>query len=204
LKRWVGVAVAGLAAVCGAVTPRTAMASSGEWYQTYQVNTSATFSDIAAIGKTNVWAVGDLFDKKGNTIYQPFIRHYNGGGWKGVTIPGSPKFESDWVEAPAANDVWVGGLGNSSAANSMVYRFDGSHWQISGSSVQKPLRPLADAECSVREQGNSGAGIQLGRELDVRLPAFLDEFAARTALGKGLRQVVRCFTEGGNRCPRFR
>ena len=128
LKRWIGAAAAGLTAVCGLVMPGTAMASSGAWYQVYQVNASGDFSGIAAISKTNIWAVGDLFDKKGNTIYQPFIRHYDGSGWKTVTIPGFPKFESDWVHASAANDVWVGGLGNSSVAYSIVYRFDGSHW----------------------------------------------------------------------------
>lgn len=126
LKRWIGIAAAGAAALWCIVTPGTATAGSGAWYQTYQVNTYGDFSGIAAISKTSVWAVGDLFDRKSNVIYQPFIRHYNGSAWKTVTIPGSPKFESDWVDAPAANDVWIGGLRPD--GDSMVYRFDGSRW----------------------------------------------------------------------------
>jgi hypothetical protein len=128
VKRWIGLAAAALAPMFGLTTPGTAMASSGVWYQTYQVNTAGLFSDIAAISKTNVWAVGDLFDNRGNTIHEPLIRHFNGTGWKTVTIPGSPKFESDWVDASARNNVWVGGLPKSTVAGSTVYRFDGSRW----------------------------------------------------------------------------
>jgi hypothetical protein len=131
VKRWMAGAVAVLAAAAaagGLAVSGPARASSGAWYQAYQVNTYGSFSDIAAVSKTNIWAVGDLYGKKGNTIYQPFIRHYAGGGWKAVTIPGSPKFESGQVSAPTANDVWVFGLSPSSVADSVAYRYDGSRW----------------------------------------------------------------------------
>jgi hypothetical protein len=128
MKRWMAGAVTVLAVVAGLAASGPATASSSAWYQTYQVSRSGSFSQIAAISRTNIWAVGDLWGKKGNTIYQPFIRHYAGSGWTTVTIPGSPKFESDQVSASAANNVWVFGLTPSSVAHSMAYRYDGSHW----------------------------------------------------------------------------
>jgi hypothetical protein len=130
MKRWIAGAATVLAAVGGLAAAEPAMASSGAWYQAYQVKTSGDFSQIAAISKTNVWAVGDLFTRKGNTIYQPFIRHFAGHGWKTVTIPGSPRFTSDQVSASAANNVWVFGLRRTanSEATSVAYRYDGSRW----------------------------------------------------------------------------
>lgn len=129
MKRWVAGAVTLLAAVGGLGASGPARASGAGWYQTFQVNRSGSFYEIAAISKTNIWAVGDLFGKKNHTIFQPFIRHYAGGGWKTVTLPGSPKFESDQVSASSANNVWVFGLTQGSVATSVAYRFDGSHWR---------------------------------------------------------------------------
>jgi|SRR5215469_9814602 len=126
MKRLVAGALTVLAVVGGLAAAGPARASSSAWYQTLQVNRSGTFSDIAAISKTNIWAVGDLFGKKDRTIYQPFIRHFDGSGWKAVTIPGSPRFASDLVSASARNNVWVIGL--NSAGTSVAYRYDGSHW----------------------------------------------------------------------------
>jgi hypothetical protein len=121
-------AVTALAAVAALAVPGPATASSSAWYQTFQVNRSGSFSEIAAISKTNIWAVGDLWAKNGKTVYQPFIRHYAGGRWTTVTIPGSPRFASDQVSASAADNVWVFGLSPSSVAHSVAYRYDGSRW----------------------------------------------------------------------------
>ena len=128
MKRWMAGAVTVLAAMAGLAASGPATASSGAWYQVYQANRAGIFTGIAAISQNNVWAVGELWGKKGNTIYQPFIRHYAGSGWAAVTIPGSPKFESYQVSASAANDVWVFGFTPSSVFQSVVYRYDGSHW----------------------------------------------------------------------------
>jgi hypothetical protein len=130
MNRWIAKAVAVLATVGGLAVPGLAKASSGAWYQTYQVHRSGDLLDIAAISKTNIWAVGNLFDKKANTIYRPLIRHYGRSGWQTVTIPGAPRFESDQVSASAANNVWVFGLRltSRSEATSVAYRYDGSRW----------------------------------------------------------------------------
>lgn len=127
MKRWMAGAVAALAVVAGLATPGPATASTA-WYQTLQVNRRGIFNEVAAISRSNIWAAGDLWGKKGNPIYQPFIWHYDDSGWAAVTIPGSPKFQSDHVSASAANDVWVFGLTPGSVAHSAAYRYDGSHW----------------------------------------------------------------------------
>jgi hypothetical protein len=128
MKRWMAVAAMGVAAVGGIVTSGTARASSAAWYQVYQSRFSGSFYDIAAISKSNIWAVGETDNKAGKTIYQPFIRHFNGSSWQTLTIPGATNSTSDWVSASAANNVWVGGLNNSSVGTSVVYRWDGAHW----------------------------------------------------------------------------
>ena len=128
MKRWMAGAAAVLAAAAGLAASGPAAASSSAWYQTLQVSRSGIFSQIAAISQNNIWAVGELWGKKGNTIYQPFIRHYAGRGWAAVTFPGSPKFESYQVSASAANNVWVFGFIPSSVYQSVAYRYDGSHW----------------------------------------------------------------------------
>ncbi|HYK27361.1 MAG TPA: hypothetical protein VEV61_05285 [Streptosporangiaceae bacterium] len=128
MKRWMAGAVAVLAAVAGLAASGPVSASSNGWYQVLQVNRSGSFSEIAALSKTNIWAVGNLFDKKDNIIRQPFIRHYDGSSWTTVTIPGAPRFESDQVSASAANNVWVVGLNSFTPASSAAYRFDGSRW----------------------------------------------------------------------------
>jgi hypothetical protein len=130
MNRWIAGAVAVLAAAGGFAAPGLARASSAAWYKTYQVNISGSFSEVAAISETNIWAVGDRFDKKGNPIYRPIIRHFTRAGWETVTIPGSPRFESDHVSASAANNVWVFGLRHTrnSVAASVAYRYDGSRW----------------------------------------------------------------------------
>ena len=128
MKRWLVAAALGLATVGGIVTPGTAVASSAAWYQVYQSSASGSFSDVAAISTTNIWAVGRTQTLAGKTVYAPFVRHFNGSSWQAVTIPNSSGSASDWVSASAANNVWVGGLKNSSLATTVVYRWNGAHW----------------------------------------------------------------------------
>jgi hypothetical protein len=129
VKRWTVFAALGLAAAAGIVTPPgAARASSAAWYQVYQSGFSGYFSQTAAISKNNIWSVGDIFTKAGKTIYEPFIRHFNGHGWQGIAIPHSSGSTSDWVSASAASNVWIGGLKNSSIGSTVVYRWNGARW----------------------------------------------------------------------------
>lgn len=127
MKRWLVVAAMGLAAASGVLTPGTAQASSAAWSQVYQAGSTGFFDQIAAISRTNIWAVGQTFAKAGNPIYRPFIRHFNGRAWQVITIPHATS-TADWVSASAPGNVWVGGLRNSNVATSVVYRWDGARW----------------------------------------------------------------------------
>src|SRR5712691_12088576 len=89
VRRWTVVAALGLAAVGGIVTPGAARASSSAWYRVYQSGFSGSFHQIAAVGKNNIWAVGDTYTASGKTVYTPFIRHFNGSSWQAITIPNS-------------------------------------------------------------------------------------------------------------------
>lgn len=129
MKRWmVGAALVAAAVAAGIVTPGTAQASSAAWYQVYQASVSGSFNQTAAIGKNNIWAVGDTYTTAGKTIYRPFVRHFNGHAWRAVTIPHATDSTADWVSASAAGNVWVGGLENSSIATTVAYRWNGAHW----------------------------------------------------------------------------
>jgi hypothetical protein len=135
VKRRVVVAAIGLAAASGILTAGagvgagTAQASSAAWYQVYQARSFGFFDQVAAISRTNIWAVGPAYTKAGKIIYRPFVRHFNGRSWQAITIPHSSGSTADWVSASASNNVWVGGLKNSHIDTTVVYRWNGARWK---------------------------------------------------------------------------
>ena len=128
MKRWMITAALALAAAGGAAIPGTAQASSTAWRQVYQANASGSFFQTAAIGSRDIWSVGDTETKAGKTIYQPFVRHFNGSSWQAITIPRSSGSTADWVQASSASNVWVGGVKSGSTAITVVYRWNGARW----------------------------------------------------------------------------
>ncbi len=129
MKRRVVVAAMGLAAASGIFTAGTAQASSAVWYQVYQAQSFGFFNQVAAISRTNIWAVGPAHTSTGKIIYRPFIRHFNGRSWQAITIPHSSGSTAEWVSASASNNVWVGGLKNSQIDTTVVYRWNGARWK---------------------------------------------------------------------------
>lgn len=129
MKRWMVVAAMGMAVGGGIVAPAPAQASSAAWYQVFQARSSGFTSQVAAVSRTNIWAVASTFTTTGNTIYRPVIRHFNGQSWQAVTIPNAAAFASDWVSASAADNVWVGGLTSGRVSVSAVYRWNGAGWK---------------------------------------------------------------------------
>jgi hypothetical protein len=128
VKRWVVGATLGLTALSGIVAPATAQAGSAAWYQVYQAGgSSGFFTQVAAISRSNIWAVGDTSTTAGKPIYRPFVRHFNGSSWQAITIPHATDSTADWVSGTAGN-VWVGGLKNSPDADDVVYRWNGARW----------------------------------------------------------------------------
>ena len=109
----------------------TAPASAGAgsvatWHLFYQAKTSGFFTSVAVISKNDAWAAGSLLSGK-TVLLRPLLRHWNGHSWKAVVIPKEARFESSWVAASSATNVWVMGP-SSGRAMTRVYRFDGSRW----------------------------------------------------------------------------
>jgi hypothetical protein len=143
MKRRVVLAIAVVAAVFGLVTPGTATAAgkaaagkaaanaanaAGEWNRIFQAPRAAgMFTDIVAISKSNVWAVGQI-DQGRHQLFQPYIRHFDGSGWQAVTIPGARGFASESVAASSASNVWILGPSTSLTFVTTVYRYDGARW----------------------------------------------------------------------------
>ena len=96
------------------------------WNLFYQAHVSGYFTSVAVVSKADAWAAGTLL--KGQTIpLRPFLRHWNGQSWNAVTIPRASRFESEWVAASSATNVWVMGTSNGRVIT-RVYRFGGSRW----------------------------------------------------------------------------
>jgi hypothetical protein len=110
------------------VPANAAAGSTAAWNLVYQAHVSGFFSSVAVISKTDAWAAGIRF-KGDTTVFRPFLRRWNGLSWKAVTIPKASGFESEYVAASSATDVWVIGV-NRADEMSGVYRFDGSRWHV--------------------------------------------------------------------------
>jgi hypothetical protein len=120
---------AGMAGAAGMAAPETAKASSPPvWNLIFQPHNSGYFASIAAISRTDVWAVADIF-QRGKVVYKPYIRRFNGSTWTAVTIPGA-RMTSNAVQATSASDIWVFGLtpNSQNLASSAAYRWDGRVW----------------------------------------------------------------------------
>lgn len=100
--------------------------TTGSWNLFYQAHTSGFFTDVAVISKTDAWAAAILSNSHGIVVH-PFIWQWNGRSWNAVTIPGASGFESDWVAASSATNVWVMGV-TKGDNQTRAYRFDGSRW----------------------------------------------------------------------------
>jgi hypothetical protein len=121
--------LAGLVTVLpNAAAVGTTATSTAAWNLFYQAHVSGFFSSVAVISKTDAWAAGIRF-KGDTTVFRPFLRRWNGLSWKAVTIPKASGFESEYVAASSATDVWVMGV-NRADETSGVYRFDGSRWHV--------------------------------------------------------------------------
>jgi hypothetical protein len=156
-------AAAALATAGGLATPGTAWASvPGGWNLVFQARTPGTqgfIASIAAISKNDSWAVGAIFAESGAIRYQPFVRHYDGSGWKVVTIPGA-RFSSRWVAASSATNVWVFGFtpNPQHIASSTAYRYDGSHWhKVAVPALTDLEDPVVFSPADVWAFGSSGS-----------------------------------------------
>jgi len=133
-----GIAAGAIVLAASVTAPVSAGASSSAaWHLFYQAHVSGFFTSVAVISRTDAWAAGTLFPRQ-TVLLRPFLRQWNGRSWNAVTIPRASAFESEWVAASSAANVWVMGASNGRVMT-RVYRFDGLRWHAVPVPVQTAL-----------------------------------------------------------------
>ncbi|WIG61330.1 MAG: hypothetical protein OJF49_004078 [Ktedonobacterales bacterium] len=95
----------------------------------------ASFSAVAAVSATDVWAVGNLLNSSTKET-QTLIEHWNGTNWSIIPSPNvSPTSYGDYLTALAVisdNDIWVAGTNTtiSNADQTLLMHWNGSAWSI--------------------------------------------------------------------------
>ncbi len=127
----------GLAAVvAGAFSVAPALASSLTLHVVPSPFISGSaLSGAAAIGSTDMWAVGAA--GSGSGPFQTLAEHFNGTSWNVVPTP-SLNASFSGVAGAASNDVWaVGDQAAGSSVNTLIEHWDGSRWSV----VSTPALP---------------------------------------------------------------
>jgi hypothetical protein len=108
------------------------------------------FTDVAASGPADAWAIGLAAKTKGTSLPQTIISHWTGKAWRPVTLPA--KTAREWARQGTASSV----VGAASARNVWVFggfpgdylRLDGNRWsvgQLPGVSKKSGAVVLIDA-----------------------------------------------------------
>jgi hypothetical protein len=80
----------------------------------------ATLGGIAAMSRTDVWAVGELDQR-------PLIIHWDGNSWSTVDLPpGAGALRS--VSGSGPDDVWAAGIADSDSGRGLILHWDGVRW----------------------------------------------------------------------------
>jgi hypothetical protein len=100
-------ATAGAVALTAATALPGNAATTAEWrLSAYESSVTGSMASVVAISRTDAWAVGNT--SRGQTaVNNPYVLHWNGAKWSGVTIPGGSGFASALVSASSASNVWV-------------------------------------------------------------------------------------------------
>ena len=90
--------------------------------------TSTSLLGVTAIGKADVWAVGQEWRPRTG---QAPIEHYNGTGWSIVPSPFRAGASLSAVAAQSATNIWaVGYHGSASNSRWLVERYNGLKWMV--------------------------------------------------------------------------
>jgi hypothetical protein len=85
-----------------------------------------TLNDVAAVTRSDVWAVGSHLDA-GQENSRTLIEHWNGSRWRRVGSPNPSSFDSlTAVSAVSARSVWAVG---STDVGTLVLHWNGRHWR---------------------------------------------------------------------------
>lgn len=124
--RWTTAAAAVTLLAAFAGTAAVASASTPTWKTAATIH-GVTFSDVAATGPNDAWAVGYSRLTK---VWNPRVRHWDGHGWKAMPLPASVNGVAlQNVSASSSKNVWVGG--NTLAGTPYLLHWDGKRWQVS-------------------------------------------------------------------------
>jgi hypothetical protein len=93
---------------------------------------TGTLVDIAALGKTNVWAVGNEYN---GTTTTTLVEHWNGNCWSIAPSPnvsGAVSNQLQSVAAVSATDVWAVGywVDSSGFKRTLAEHWNGNAWSI--------------------------------------------------------------------------
>ena len=117
-------------------TAKTALAFwdvDGHWTKQIVVNPSLTlnrFFSVAALSKTDAWAVGEYFSS--SNVYEPLMEHWDGHRWRMVMTPVlSHGGILTSVHAYSSSNVWASGaeLGTSTSGfKGLLLNWNGKEW----------------------------------------------------------------------------
>lgn len=153
-------AVSAAALACGAVLPAQAATSTG-WRSVFSTHYGVAdnysiYSAVVATSGSNAWALGGSDVSNGNgTTQQVEAAHWNGSGWKTVSMPSGVKSYIDAASAPAANDIWA-----VTTAGGSILHYNGSKWSLAHTLPSSPAEltgVLAFSATNVWVFGGPGA-----------------------------------------------
>jgi hypothetical protein len=106
----------------------------------------AAFSGVAAVGASDVWAVGAKHrTSQRDSPMTTLIEHWNGTVWKVVPSPNAPGRDNSLsaVAAVASNDVWAVGWSRQTRApgprHPLLLHWNGSRWSLTTQSLRGAL-----------------------------------------------------------------
>jgi hypothetical protein len=107
--RFLAIAAALSLGMATAASADAANSAAASWHIVYQARTASVTSlyGITAPSRKDGWAVGFTTSKSGH--YSPNYVHWNGKGWRAVTISGADGFRPWVAESTSTGDVWFFG-----------------------------------------------------------------------------------------------
>jgi hypothetical protein len=125
--RGVAVGIAAVALTLVSTIPGNA-ATTSEWQLKWStLSTTGSMYSVVAISRTNAWATGATYHGQ-TPVNNPYVLHWNGARWSGVSIPGGSGYASALVAASSASNVWILGTDVNGSLNQKFFRYDGTRW----------------------------------------------------------------------------
>lgn len=171
--------------------------------------------DVAVVGRTEAWAVGDYLDDETH-FNAPFAEHWDGRAWTLVALPRLPSGGYLYsVDGASPDDVWaVGSVVVSKTVKALILHWDGSAWTVAHHPPSAPGSKLRSIDArrpnDVWAVGSSGGEPPLAEHWDghswravkVRTTGAGANFFAVTALSPGRVWAVGEYYRKGEIEPR--